>query len=162
MNIAVGSDHAGYRLKEAVKEILASQGHRVTDYGTSSEASVDYPDLAFPVALGVAAGRHQRGVLVCGTGQGMTMAANRVKGIRAALCLDAETARLTRQHNDSNVLVLSGWKVAPEEVPQIMDVWLTTGFEGGRHLRRIQKLDQVIGEAEPSIKEPGQEERIEE
>jgi len=146
MNIAVGSDHAGYLLKEAVKKFLESQGHRVTDYGASSEASVDYPDLAFPVALGVAAGRHQRGVLICGTGQGMTMAANRVTGIRAALCLDAETARKTRQHNDSNVLVLSGWKVAPEEVGRILSAWLKAEFEGGRHLRRIQKLDKPIGE----------------
>ncbi len=142
MDIAVGSDHAGYRLKEAVKEYLQSQGHRITDYGTSSEESVDYADFALPVARGVAAGRHQRGVLVCGTGQGMTMAANRIRGIRAALCLDAETAQMSRRHNDANVLVLSGWKVSPEEAGRILSTWLSTEFEGGRHLRRIRKLDQ--------------------
>jgi ribose 5-phosphate isomerase B len=146
MDIALGSDHAGYRLKEAVKEYLESQGHRVTDCGTSSEESVDYADFAFPVARGVAAGQHQRGVLVCGTGQGMTMAANRVRGIRAALCLDAETARMSRKHNDANVLVLSGWKVSPEAAGPILSAWLSTPFEGGRHLRRIEKLDQPMGQ----------------
>ena len=141
MNIAVGSDHAGYRLKEIVKRYLQSQGHRVTDYGTFSEQSVDYPDYGFAVAREVAAGRHHRGVLVCGTGQGMTMTANRIKGIRAALCGDIETAQMTRRHNDSNVLVLSGWKTDPQLIPQILSVWLSTEFEAGRHLRRIQKLD---------------------
>jgi len=142
MNIAVGSDHAGYRLKEAVREYLQSQGHEVTDYGTSSEESVDYADFAFPVARGVAAGKHQRGILICGTGQGMAMTANRVKGVRAALSLDEETARMSRKHNDANVLVLSGWKVSAEEAPRILDVWLSTEFEGGRHQRRIRKLDR--------------------
>lgn len=144
MNIAVGSDHAGYRLKEAVKKHLQSQGHQVTDYGTFSEESVDYPDFGFAVARGVSQGRHQRGVLICGTGQGMTMAANRVVGVRAALCLDPETAEMTRRHNDSNVLVLSGWKVSPERAQEILSVWLITEFEGGRHLRRIKKLDDAV------------------
>lgn len=143
MNIAVGSDHAGYRLKEAVKEHLQSQGHQVTDYGTSSEESVDYPDFGYSVAKSVADGRHERGVLVCGTGQGMIMIANRVRGVRAALCLDRETASMTRKHNDSNVLVLSGWKVSPQEAKKIVHIWLTTDFEGGRHLRRIKKLDDL-------------------
>jgi len=147
MDIAVGSDHAGYRLKEAVGDYLRSRGHRVTDYGAPSEESVDYPDHAFPVARGVASGKHERGVLVCGTGQGMTMAANRIKGIRAALCLDAETARMTRKHNDANVLVLSGWKVPAAEAAGILDAWLSTEFEGGRHQRRIDKLDRP-GDAE--------------
>jgi ribose 5-phosphate isomerase B len=142
LNIALVSDHAGYRLKESVKEFRRSLGHRITDVGTSSEASVDYPDFGLPVARGVAAGKHERGVLICGTGQGMTMTANRVKGVRAALCLDVVTARMSRQHNDANVLVLSGWKVSPELARQILTVWLETAFEGGRHLRRIQKLDQ--------------------
>jgi ribose 5-phosphate isomerase B len=144
VNIAVGSDHAGYRLKEVVKKLLQSQGHQVTDYGTFSEESVDYPDFGFAVSRGVSQGRHERGVLVCGTGQGMAMAANRVIGVRAALCLDTETAEMTRRHNDSNVLVLSGWKVSPEMAQKILPVWLTTGFEGGRHLRRIQKLDSTV------------------
>jgi ribose 5-phosphate isomerase B len=142
MDIAVGSDHAGYRLKEVVREYLQSQGHDVTDYGTSSEDSVDYADFAFPVARGVAAGKHQRGVLICGTGQGMTMTANRVRGVRAALSLDAETARMSRKHNDANVLVLSGWKVSAEKARKILDAWLSTEFEGGRHARRIRKLDR--------------------
>jgi len=146
VDIAVGSDHAGYRLKESVREYLESQGHRVTDYGTTSEESVDYADFAFPVARAVAAGKHQRGVLVCGTGQGMIMSANRVRGIRAALCLDVETARLSREHNDANVLVLSGWKVSPEAAENILSAWLSTEFEGGRHLRRIRKLDRPDGE----------------
>ena len=142
MDIAVGSDHAGYRLKEAVREYLESLGHRVTDYGAPSEESVDYADFAFPVARAVAAGKHERGVLICGTGQGMTMTANRVRGVRAALCLDVETARMSRRHNDANVLVLSGWRVSPEQAHRILSAWLSTEFEGGRHLRRIRKLDQ--------------------
>ena len=144
MNIAIGSDHAGFQLKEIVKKRLESQGHRVTDYGTRSEESVDYPDFGYPVARGVAEGRHERGVLVCGTGQGMAMMANRVAGVRAALCLDPETASMTRKHNDSNVLVLSGWKVTPEGAAQILEIWLATEFEGGRHQRRIKKLDDLI------------------
>jgi ribose 5-phosphate isomerase B len=144
MNIAVGSDHAGFQLKEAVKKLLGSQGHDITDYGAVSEESVDFPDFGYPVASGVAEGRHERGVLVCGTGQGMIMMANRIVGIRAALCLDPETASMTRKHNDSNVLVLSGWKVSPAQAAEILEVWLTTKFEGGRHQRRIQKLDDLI------------------
>ena len=144
MKIAVGSDHAGYRLKEALKESLESGGHQVTDYGTFSEESVDYPDIGFQVAGGVANGQHERGVLVCGSGQGMVMTANRVRGVRAALCFDQEAARMSRQHNDANVLVLSGWNVPPEEAVRILDVWLTAEFEGGRHLRRIKKLDHLM------------------
>ncbi len=143
MNIAVGSDHAGYQLKEEVKKYLESQNHQVTDYGTFSEESVDYPDIGFPVARVVASGEHERGVLICGTGQGMIMTANRVRGVRAALCFDEQAARMTRKHNDSNVLVLSGWRVSPEDAVKILDVWLLTEFEGGRHMRRIRKLDDV-------------------
>ena len=141
MRIAVGSDHAGYRLKENLKEYLQSQNHQVTDYGTFSEESVDYPDFGYPVAQAVSKGQHDRGVLVCGTGQGMAMVANRVKGVRGALCFDGEAARLSRRHNDANVLVLSGWSVPPKEAEQILKIWLSTEFEGGRHLRRIEKLD---------------------
>ena len=144
MNIAIGSDHAGLQLKQVVKRHLDSLGHQVTDYGTFSEEAVDYADFGYPVARGVADGQHERGVLVCGTGQGMTMMANRVAGIRAALCLDPETASMARKHNDSNVLVLSGWKVSSEQTAEILEVWLTTEFEGGRHQRRIQKLDDLI------------------
>jgi len=143
MKIAMGSDHAGYRLKETLKEHLESGGHEVTDYGTFFEESVDYPDIGFQVAKGVAEGAHPRGVLICGTGQGMVMTANRVKGVRAALCFDPEAARMARKHNDANVLVLSGWSVPPEEAVKIVEIWLTTEFEGGRHLRRIRKLDDL-------------------
>ncbi|KPL19035.1 MAG: ribose 5-phosphate isomerase [candidate division Zixibacteria bacterium SM23_81] len=144
MKIAVGSDHAGYRLKEALKEPLESRGHQIIDYGTFSEESVDYPDIGFKVARGVANGQYERGILVCGSGQGMVMAANRVRGVRAALCFDPEAARMSRQHNDANLLVLSGWNVPPKEAVKILDVWLTTEFEGGRHLRRIKKLDNLM------------------
>ncbi len=144
MRIAVGSDHAGYRLKEFLKEYLQSQNHQVTDYGTFSEESVDYPDFGYPVAQGVSRGQHDRGVLVCGTGQGMAMVANRVKGVRGALCFDREAARLSRRHNDANVLVLSGWSVPAKEAEQILKIWLSTEFEGGRHLRRIEKLDDLM------------------
>jgi RpiB/LacA/LacB family sugar-phosphate isomerase len=144
MKIAVGSDHAGYRLKEALKEPLESRGHQITDYGTFSEESVDYPDIGFKVARGVANGQYERGILVCGSGQGMVMMANRVRGVRAALCFDQKAAQMSRQHNDANVLVFSGWNVPPEEAVKILDVWLTTEFEGGRHLRRIKKLDDLM------------------
>jgi len=143
MNIAVGSDHAGFQLKEQVKKYLESRNHQITDYGTFSEESVDYADIGFPVARAVATGEHERGVLICGTGQGMIMTANRVRGVRAALCFDEQAARMTRKHNDSNVLVLSGWRVSPEDAVKILDVWLLTEFEGGRHRRRIKKLDDV-------------------
>jgi ribose 5-phosphate isomerase B len=141
MNIAIGCDHAGYQLKEALKGYLESQSHQVTDYGAFSTQAVDYPDIGFQVAEGVAQGQHERGILVCGTGQGMAIAANRVKGVRAALCFDQEAARMARKHNDANVLVLSGWYVPEAEALKILEVWLTTEFEAGRHLRRIQKLD---------------------
>lgn len=141
MKIAIGSDHAGYRLKETLRGYLESKNYQVTDHGTFSEESVDYPDIGFSVAKAVATGQHERGVLICGTGQGMVMVANRVRGVRAALCFDQETARLARRHNDANVLVLSGWKVPPEDAVKILKIWLTTDFEEGRHLQRIKKLD---------------------
>jgi len=144
MNIAIGSDHAGYQLKEDLKKYLESERHQVTDYGVFSTESVDYPDIGFPVAKGVAQGEHERAVLVCGSGQGMAMVANRVKGVRAALCFDQQAARMARQHNDANVLVLSGWFVPTDEALRILDTWLTTEFEGGRHLRRIQKLEDSM------------------
>ena len=144
MNIAIGSDHNGYELKETLKKHLESQGHQITDYGACSTESVDYPDIGYQVAKGVAQGQHERGILICGTGQGMAMVANRVKGVRAALCFDQDAARMTRKHNDSNVLVLAGWTVSPEETLKILEIWLTTEFEGGRHLRRIRKLDDLI------------------
>lgn len=144
MKIAIGSDHAGYQLKEALKEPLKSAGHQVTDCGAFSEEPVDYPDIGFQVAKGVSEGRYERGILICGSGQGMVMVANRVRGVRAALCFDQEAARMARKHNDANVLVMPGWSLHPEKAVKIVEVWLTTEFEGGRHLRRIKKLDDLM------------------
>jgi RpiB/LacA/LacB family sugar-phosphate isomerase len=144
MRIAIGSDHAGYRLKEIIREYLQSGGRQIADCGTFSEESVDYPDIGFQVARGVSQGQYEKGILICGSGQGMVMVANRIRGVRAALCFDQEAARMARKHNDANVLVLSGWNLPPDEAVKILEAWLTTEFEGGRHLRRIEKLDDLM------------------
>lgn len=143
MRIAMGCDHNGYELKETLRKHLESQGHQVTDYGAFSTEPVDYPDIGFQVAQGVAQGQQERGILICGTGQGMIMVANRVRGVRAALCFDQDAARMARRHNDSNVLVLAGWIVPPDVALKILEVWLISEFDGGRHLRRIKKLDEL-------------------
>ena len=141
MKIAIGSDHAGFRYKEKIKQHLGELGHEVTDFGADSEAPVDYPLFVRPVALAVAGGEVERGVVLGGSGNGEAMAANRVKGVRCALCWNTESARLARQHNDANMLSF-GQRLLPEEVAlEIVRVWLDTPFEGGRHLRRIQLLD---------------------
>ena len=138
--LILGADHAGYDLKEAVKAILVKGNIPVTDAGTNGPEPVDYPDFARPVAEAVAAGRFPRGILVCGSGIGMVIAANRYPGVRAALCLDEETARMSRLHNDSNVLVLAGRKTDPETARRIVRTWLLTEFEGGRHAQRLDKI----------------------
>ena len=141
MKIAIGSDHAGFRYKERIKEFLQEQGHDVKDFGTFSEEPVDYPLFIRPVAEAVARGEYERGIVLGGSGNGEAMAANRIKKVRCALCWNEELARLARQHNDSNVLSL-GERVIPEEtVLGIVQVWLETSFEGGRHVRRIEMLD---------------------
>lgn len=141
MKIAIGSDHAGFRYKEKIKEFLQEQGHDVNDFGTFSEEPVDYPLFIRPVAEAVARGEYERGIVLGGSGNGEAMAANRIKKVRCALCWNEELARLSRQHNDSNVLSL-GQRVTPEEtVLDIVRVWLETPFEGGRHVRRIELLD---------------------
>src|SRR5437762_5298265 len=141
MKIAIGSDHAGFRYKEKIKEYLAELAHEVTDVGTNSEVPVDYPLFIRPVALAVAGGEVERGVVFGGSGNGEAMAANRVKGVRCALCWNSESARLARQHNDANMLSL-GQRLLPEDVAlEIVRVWLDTPFEDGRHVRRIQLLD---------------------
>ncbi|MFH1061136.1 MAG: ribose 5-phosphate isomerase B [Pseudomonadota bacterium] len=146
MLIAIGSDHAGYNLKEAVKRHLEAQGRQVLDQGVFSTDSADYPFQAAAVATAVAQGRAQRGVLVCGSGIGMCMTANRFAGVRAALAPTAEHARLGRAHNDANVLCL-GERLTPEpEALAIVDAFLATAFEGGRHQRRIEEIDQVAGQ----------------
>ena len=141
MRIALGSDHAGFRYKEKIKQLLMSLGHEVVDFGTDSEASVDYPKFIRPAAEAVARGECERGIVLGGSGNGEAMAANKVRGIRCALCWNEETARLSRQHNDANVLSL-GERVLTEEMAlRIVRIWLTTDFEGGRHAARIAQLD---------------------
>jgi len=142
MKIAIGSDHAGFRYKERIKSWLASQGHEVTDFGTNSEEPVDYPLFIRPVAESVARGEHERGVVLGGSGNGEAITANRVPGIRCAVCWNRESAQLARKHNDANIISL-GQRLIPEaEVLEIVRVWLETEFEGGRHARRIAMIDE--------------------
>ena len=141
MKIAIGSDHAGFRYKERIKEFLQEQGHVVNDFGTFSEEPVDYPLFIRPVAEAVARGEYERGIVLGGSGNGEAMMANRIKKVRCALCWNEELARLAREHNDSNVLSL-GQRVIPEDAAlAIVRVWLETAFAGGRHERRIELLD---------------------
>ena len=148
MKIAAGADHGGYAIKEAVVRGLRSQGHEVIDVGTDSgEKSVDYPTFAHRVAALVASGEVERGVLACGTGLGICMAANRHRGIRAADCLTPHLAEMARRHNDANVLCLGGRLLSEDEAWAITEVWLATPFEGGRHSRRVALIDE---EGEPS------------
>ncbi len=142
MKIAIGSDHAGFKYKERIKHLLHSLGHEVKDFGTDSEQPVDYPLFIRPVALAVADGEAERGIVLGGSGNGEAMAANRVKGVRCALCWNVESARLARQHNDANILSLGQRMLTEDAALEIVQVWLQTEFEGGRHLRRIQLLDQ--------------------
>jgi RpiB/LacA/LacB family sugar-phosphate isomerase len=140
MKIAIGSDHAGFELKESVKEILQNLGHEVLDFGTSGKDSVDYSDFGLKVANSVASGQVERGVAVCWTGNGMTIATNKIKGIRATLCLNKDMAYYARSHNDSNVLTLSQKYIDEKDVEDIIKTWLETEFEGGRHIRRLDKI----------------------
>lgn len=139
--LLVASDHAGFALKEHLKTVLGRLGVAYEDLGTHSDASCDYPDYAHKVAAAVGSGQAERGLLVCGTGQGMVMAANRHRGVRAALPHDEETARLSREHNDSNVLALGGRVLSPERAEAILKVWLETPATGGRHATRVAKID---------------------
>lgn len=141
MKIALGTDHAGFHLKEKVKALLESLGHEMRDFGTFSEEPVDYPKFIRPAAEAVARGECDRAIVFGGSGNGEAMAANKVRGVRCALCWNEEVARLSRQHNDANVLSL-GQRVIPEETAlAVVRVWLTTEFEGGRHAARIAQLD---------------------
>lgn len=143
MNIAIGSDHAGFDQKEALKGYLESLGHSVVDKGCFSDERVDYPDFALPVAEAVAAGEAERGVLVCGTGIGMAMAADKVAGIRAANIITEEFAVLCREHNDANVITLSGRFVSLDDNKRILDTFLTTAFGEGRHTGRVAKIMEL-------------------
>ena len=142
MRIALASDHAGFRYKTVIAEHLRKQGYEVTDFGTYSEQPVDYPDLVRPTALSVARGECGRGIVLGGSGNGEAMAANRIRGVRCALCWSEESARLAREHNDANMISLGQRLLSAEQVLAIVETWLATPFEDGRHVPRIAKLDQ--------------------
>jgi ribose 5-phosphate isomerase B len=143
MRIAIGADHAGYRLKEHVRELLAGEGHEVNDLGTDSEESVDYPPICAAVGREVAEGRADRGIVLGGSGQGEQLAANKVNGVRAALCNDLYTARFSRLHNDANVLSIGARVVGEGLADEIVRTWFATEFEGGRHQRRVDQLAAI-------------------
>jgi ribose 5-phosphate isomerase B len=143
MRIAIGSDHAGFPLKEELKQVLKEHGHEVADVGTDSEEPVDYPLFCVKVARAVTEGTCERGIVLGGSGQGEQMAANKVQGVRAALGNDLYTARLSRQHNDANVLSMGARIVAPTLAREIMELWLATPFEGGRHVRRLEEISMI-------------------
>ena len=143
MRIAIGSDHAGFRYKEMFKAHLTELGHDVKDFGTDSEQPVDYPLFCHPVAAAVASGDTERGIVLGGSGNGEAMVANRVRGVRAALCWNLESAELGRRHNNANVLSIGERMVSAELAIQILEMWLDTPFDGGRHQRRIDEIDAV-------------------
>ncbi|PWT89978.1 MAG: ribose 5-phosphate isomerase B [Blastocatellia bacterium] len=143
MKVALASDHAGYEEKERLKGVLMDLGVEFADLGTSSEASVDYPDYARKVAEQVADGKVDQGLLVCGSGTGMAISANKVPGVRAAVAWSEEIARLARQHNDANVLAIGARTTPPDDIPKIVRTFFTTDFEGGRHSSRVQKISDI-------------------
>ena len=143
MKVAIGCDHGGLHLKEDIKSLLADGGYEVTEFGTNSTDSVDYPDIAVPVANAVANGEFERGILICGTGIGIGIAANKVKGIRAALCHDTFSAHASREHNNANILTMGERIIGPGLARDIVKIWLTTEFEGGRHERRVAKIADI-------------------
>src|SRR5262245_16174386 len=141
MKIALASDHAGYEYKTAIAAWLADHGHQATDFGTSSTSPVDYPDFIRPAAEAVARGECERGIVLGGSGNGEAMTANKVRGVRCALCWSEESARLSRQHNDANVLSLGERLISRDLALRIVEIWLSTAFEGGRHVARIRKME---------------------
>jgi ribose 5-phosphate isomerase B len=143
MKIAIAADHAGFSLKEKLRQKLAQDGHEILDFGTESEASCDYPDFAQPVAREVAQGRSDRGILVCSTGIGMAMAANKVDGVRAAPAQSEDEVKFTREHNDANVLTLGARYVDENRALDLIHIFLNTEFAGGRHARRVAKIAQL-------------------
>lgn len=140
MKLAIGSDHAGFKLKEKIKAQLLAEGHELVDLGCHSTDSTDYPDYGYAVSRAVARGEFEKGILVCSTGIGMSMTANKVAGIRAALCHDLFTAEMSRKHNDANVLALGASCVGEKLGVEIVETWLASPFEGGRHQRRVNKI----------------------
>ena len=143
MKIAVASDHRGHHLKEKVISILKSKGHEIVDDGPATDASVDYPDFAALVASKVSSGTVDRGILICGTGLGMAIVANKFPRVRAAACVDEVTAELSRRHNDLNVLCLSGDLLSSRSTERLVEIWMDTEFEGGRHQRRLDKIIEM-------------------
>jgi ribose 5-phosphate isomerase B len=150
MKIALGSDHRGSQMAQALLQQLRAEGHEVTVLGECTGTMCDYPDVAWVVANAVAAGKAERGILICGTGIGMCIAANKLKGIRAALAQDELSAQLSRTHNDANVLCLSADLIGQTLVKRIVDLWFRTGFDGGRHERRLQKIVKIENGHDPS------------
>lgn len=145
MRVAIGSDHAGFALKQVVIALISELGHSYEDFGCYGESSVDYPDIGFPVAESVAQGRFDCGILICATGIGMCIVANKVKGIRSAVCHDTFSARRAREHNDANVLCLGGLIIGQGLMRDIVTTFLNTKFEGGRHARRLEKIKAKEG-----------------
>jgi ribose 5-phosphate isomerase B len=143
MKIAIGSDHRGFDVKRRLIPLLQQLGHEVIDVGPEKREGVDYPDYALAVGLAVSEGRAQRGILVCGTGLGMCIAANKVRGIRAAPCHDSITAEMSRRHVDANVMCLSADLLGEEQIERMLRIWLETEFEGGRHARRVEKITRI-------------------
>lgn len=143
MKIAIGSDHRGYESKEHIKSLLGQLGHEVVDFGTNDNNPADYPDIAYLAANAISAGEVERAILICGSGIGMSISANKVKGIRAALCHDELSAQMSRQHNDCNVLCLSGDMTGDVLVRRMVEAWLQTEFQGGRHKRRVDKISAI-------------------
>ena len=141
MRIALAADHAGFRYKTMLADRLRTLGHQVEDFGTFSDQPVDYPDFIRPAAEAVASGRCDRGIVLGGSGNGEAMAANRIRGVRCALCWSDESARLARQHNDANMISIGERLTTEQQALSILDIWLSTSFEGGRHVRRLAKLD---------------------
>lgn len=143
MLVAIGSDHGGFQLKEEIKKLLTEENIAFEDFGTHSAQSVDYPDIAQTVGEAVVSGQYTRGILICGTGIGISIAANKIKGIRAALCHDVFSAKMTREHNDTNVLAMGERVIGPGLARMIVSTWLATDFVGGRHAARVEKISQL-------------------
>ncbi|GAB4315015.1 MAG: ribose 5-phosphate isomerase B [Bacteroidales bacterium] len=141
--IAIGCDHGGYAMKEFLVKELKARGYSIRDYGTNSEESVDYPDFIHPVASAVNSGEYRFGIVICGSGQGAAMTANKYRNVRAALLWDTEQARLTRQHNDANIVALAGRFLPFDKALEIVEAFLNEPFEGGRHIRRIEKMKLI-------------------
>jgi ribose 5-phosphate isomerase B len=146
MKVAIGSDHRGFDAKRNICALLQQLGHEVLDLGTHGKESCDYPDFAFQVAQAVGRGDAERGILICGTGIGMCISANKVHGVRAAPCHDSITAEMSRRHNDANVLCLSADLLGPDLIDRMVRIWLDTPFEGGRHARRVEKIQRIEAE----------------